>query len=84
MGISQRLCEVRDREFGGSQKDMAKTWQCSEPQLSRWMKSRTIPDAISYDFLAEKLQTSVTEIHELCKAERTRREPAPSALKVAV
>ena len=84
MGISQRLCEVRDREFGGSQKTMANAWECSESQLSRWMKSRTVPDAISYDFLAGKLALSVGEVHELCKAERTRREPAPSQLKVAV
>ena len=84
MGISQRLCEVRDQEFGGKQLAMAETWGIPQPTLSRWLRRTNIPDASWYDFLAGKLGLSIGEVHELCKAERTRREPAPSALKVAV
>jgi len=84
MGISQRLCEVRDQQFGGNQKAMWKAWDINPSTLNRWLNADRIPDAAAYDFLAGKLGLSIGEVHELCKAERTRREPAPSAVKVAV
>ena len=66
MSISQRLCEVRDQEYGGSQKLMAEVWKMHQPTLSRWINSERTPDSAWYDFLAEKLGTSVGEVHELC------------------
>ncbi|KKL07734.1 hypothetical protein LCGC14_2583010, partial [marine sediment metagenome] len=48
MGISQRLCEVRDRDYGGEQKLMAADWGIHESKLSRWITSERIPTHTSY------------------------------------
>jgi transcriptional regulator with XRE-family HTH domain len=70
MSISQKLREVRDREFGGQQYPMARAWNMHQSTLSRWLRGQRIPDATEYDFLADRLGLSVQEIHELCKAGR--------------
>jgi len=73
MGISQRLCEVRDREFGGKQKAMWRAWDINPSTLNRWLNADRIPDPISYDFLAAKLGLSIGDIHELCQIDRRQR-----------
>ncbi len=70
MSISQWLCEVRDREFGGSEKAMWKAWDVNPSTLNRWLRQERVPDATSYDFLAGKLGIPVAEIHEACQIER--------------
>ena len=75
MGISQRLCEVRDRDYGGEQKAMAESWGLQAPTLSRWMRRERVPTAIWYSFLAARLGISVSDVHELCEQDRAAREP---------
>jgi hypothetical protein len=70
MGISQRLCGVRDRVFGGSQKAMAEAWTMHESTLSRWLNRRRVPDPTWYDFLAAKLEEDISEVHRLCQIDR--------------
>ena len=70
MSISQKLCEVRDRDYGGKNYVMARAWDIHESTLSRWTRGERTPEAAWYDFLAERLDLSVSEIHELCKAGR--------------
>ena len=70
MGISQRLCEVRDRKFGGSEKKMWKDWDVNPSTLNRWLHGERVPDATSYDFLAGKLGLSIEEVHEACQIGR--------------
>ena len=70
MSISQRLCEVRDREFEGSEKKMWKAWDANPSTLNRWLNGERVPDATSYDFLADKLDISIAEVHEACQIER--------------
>jgi len=67
--ISQRLCEVRDQEFGGLQYAMARQWGIHQSTLSRWLRG-TVPDPAWYDFLAGKLGISIAEVHEACQIER--------------
>ncbi|KKM83456.1 hypothetical protein LCGC14_1309160 [marine sediment metagenome] len=76
MSISQRLREVRDRDYGGEQKIMAADWAIHESKLSRWITSERIPTHNSYDFLAGKLGISIAEVHESCQIERRERELA--------
>ncbi|KKK68031.1 hypothetical protein LCGC14_2948130 [marine sediment metagenome] len=78
MGISQLLCEVRDRDYGGEQKAMAAAWAIHESTLSRWIRRERVPTHTSYDFLAAKLGEDVNEVHRLCQNERNQREPATS------
>lgn len=73
MSISQLLCEVRDRDYGGEQKLMAEQWGIYESTLSRWIRRSRIPDPAWYGFLADKLRLSIIEIHELCLADRQER-----------
>ena len=82
MGISRRLCEVRDREFGRSQKAMWKAWDINPSTLNRWLHG-TIPDAAWYDLLAEKLGLSIGEVHELCMAGRGNKDAPDTALVTA-
>lgn len=83
MSISRKLCEVRDREFGGNQKLMAEAWSIHEPTLSRWINSKRIPEGAWYDYLAERLGTSVDEVHKLCQAERNGKLTASAAKAIA-
>lgn len=84
MGISQRLCQIKDRDFGGKQLTMALDWDLNQSTLSRWLARDRIPEAIWYDFLAEKLGTTVEDVHRLCMAERNGVELGTSARKVAI
>ncbi|KKN75267.1 hypothetical protein LCGC14_0382660 [marine sediment metagenome] len=68
--ISQRLCEVRDQEFGGSEKKMWKAWDVNPSTLNRWLNGERVPDATSYDLLARKLGISIEEVHAACQIER--------------
>ena len=70
MGISQRLCEVRDRDYGGEQKAMAEAWTIHESTLSRWIRHERVPISTWYDFLARKLGISIEEVHAACQIER--------------
>ena len=70
MSISQMLCEVRDRDYGGEQKLMARAWGVTEPTLSRWIRRERIPSSISYDFLAARLGVSLADIHRACQIQR--------------
>ena len=70
MSISQKLCEVRDRDFGGKQFLMAREWVMHQGTLSRWLRADHVPDATWYSFLAKKLGLSIGEIHELCEEQR--------------
>ena len=70
MGISQRLCEVRDRVYGGEQKAMAEAWAIHESTLSRWINGERIPTSATYDFLQRKLGISLAEVHAACQIER--------------
>ncbi|KKL09644.1 hypothetical protein LCGC14_2563780, partial [marine sediment metagenome] len=70
MSISQMLCEVRDRDYGGEQKVMAAAWAIHESTLSRWVRQERIPTHTSYDFLAGKLGISIAEVHAACQIER--------------
>ncbi len=79
MGISQRLCEVRDRDYGGIQKAMWKAWDLNPSTLSRWLSGERIPDPTWYGFLASKLRLSIGEVHEACQIERSEREPTTAA-----
>ena len=79
MSISQMLCEVRDRDYGGEQKVMAAAWAIHESTLSRWVRQERIPTHTSYDFLAGKLGISIAEVHAACQIERRAREPITTA-----
>ncbi len=79
MSISQMLCEVRDRDYGGEQKVMAAAWAIHESTLSRWVRQERIPTHTSYDFLAGKLGISIAEVHAACQIERRAREPMTTA-----
>lgn len=70
MGISQRLCEVRDGRYGGSQKAMAEGWGMHESTLSRWLNRHRVPEGTWYDFLADKLGLGIEDVHRLCQEER--------------
>jgi hypothetical protein len=83
MSISQLLCEVRDRDFGGEQKAMAEAWGIYQSTLSRWIRRDRVPDPTWYSFLAGKFGISISEIYELCMADREAMLAASSA-EVAV
>lgn len=68
--ISQQLCEVLEGEFEGSQKAMWKAWDLNPSTLHRWLHRERIPDSTWYDFLADKLGTSVAEVHKACRIQR--------------
>jgi hypothetical protein len=70
LSISQKLREVRDREFGGQQYAMARAWNMHQSTLSRWLRGDRIPDATEYDFLAQRLGLEVAEVHRLCMTGR--------------
>ena len=78
LSISQRLCEVRDKEFDGVGGRMALGWQMYQATLARWIapdpSRRQIPDATWYDFLSQKLGEEINVIHRRCQIERERRE----------
>jgi len=80
MGISQRLREVLHERYDGNQKAMAEAWELGESTLSRWLNRRRVPDPDSYDFLCERLGETVTEVHHLCQADRSRRRRVAQAL----
>jgi hypothetical protein len=81
--ISQVLCEVCDRDFGGSEYAMARAWDMRQTTLNRYKNSTRIPGATEYDFLAEKLKRPIAEVHELCMAERRQKELATSSAQTA-
>ena len=68
--VSQRLCEVRDRDYGRLQYMMARDWGIHQSTLSRWLRAESIPDPTWYDFLARKLGISIEEMHAACQIER--------------
>ncbi|KKK52376.1 hypothetical protein LCGC14_3105520 [marine sediment metagenome] len=70
MGISQLLCEVRDRDYGGEQKAMAAAWAIHESTLSRWIRRERVPTSAWYDFLQRRLDISLAEVHAACQIER--------------
>ncbi len=70
MSISQLLCEVRDRDYGGEQKAMAEAWAVHESTLSRWIRQERIPTSTWYNYLARKLGISIAEMHAACQIER--------------
>ena len=70
MSISQLLCEVRDRDYGGEQKPMAAAWSINESTLSRWIRRERVPTSIWYDLLANRLGISIEEVHDACQIDR--------------
>ena len=78
-GISQWLCEVRDRDYGGKQLAMAEDWGLNQSTLSRWINRERIPTSPWYDFLAGKLGASLAEVHAACQADRPERMPTTQA-----
>ena len=82
MGISQRLCEVRDRKYGGKQYTMATDWKIHQATLSRWIRRDRTPDQTWYNFLSRRLsralgrKVSIEEVHRLCMADLKARMPA--------
>ena len=83
LSISQRLSEVRDKEFDGKQGRRALDWRVYQATLSRWLSEdpsrRQVPDATWYDFLAQKLGEDINMIHRRCQIERRERELATTA-----
>ena len=73
MDISEKLGEVRDKHFEGSQKLMWKAWDINPSTLNRWLNRERVPGPDWYEFLSARLGVSLIEVHEMCIAAQSKR-----------